>query len=67
MVNSYNYIGYLHIFEITFTNLSSQVTENLEWTFEGATVQNSTEISPTVKYENEGTYKVSLKAKKFFW
>ncbi len=49
--------------EITFTNLSSQVTENLEWTFEGATVQNSTEISPTVKYENEGTYKVSLKAK----
>lgn len=49
--------------EITFTSLSSQVTEDLEWTFEGATVQSSTEISPTIKYETEGTYKVSLKAK----
>lgn len=49
--------------EITFTSLSSKVTENLEWTFEGANIQTSTDLSPKVKYENEGTYKVSLKAK----
>ncbi len=49
--------------EITFNSLSSQVTKDLEWTFEGANITTSTDVSPTVTYENEGVYNVTLKAK----
>ena len=49
--------------EITFNNLSSKVTENVEWIFEGANVEKSTDSSTKVCYANEGTYTVTLKAK----
>lgn len=49
--------------EITFNSLSSQTTKDLEWTFEGANIEKSTDPSPTVTYANEGTYTVTLKAK----
>ncbi|MGL5244488.1 MAG: endo-beta-N-acetylglucosaminidase, partial [Sarcina sp.] len=49
--------------EITFESLSSKVTETVQWTFDGASVETSTEETPTVKYDKEGTYTVSLKAK----
>lgn len=49
--------------EIKFTDLSSQVTESVEWVFEGAKIETSTEKEPTVVYEKEGTYTVTLKAK----
>ena len=49
--------------EITFKSLSSKVTENLEWIFEGANIENSTDESPKVIYEKEGIYTVTLKAK----
>lgn len=49
--------------EIQFENLSSKVTESVEWKFEGATTESSTEMSPKVKYDKEGTYTVTLTAK----
>ncbi|MGL5416856.1 MAG: endo-beta-N-acetylglucosaminidase [Clostridium sp.] len=49
--------------EITFESTSSLVTESVEWSFPGATVETSTENSPKVSYAKEGTYKVILKAK----
>ena len=49
--------------EIKFENLSSKVTENVEWIFEGANIEKSTELSPVVTYGKEGTYSVTLKAK----
>lgn len=48
---------------ITFKNLSSKATKNVEWTFEGADVEKSTDENPTVKYSKEGVYNVTLKAK----
>ncbi|MGL4570648.1 MAG: endo-beta-N-acetylglucosaminidase [Clostridium sp.] len=49
--------------EIKFENLSSQVTETVEWNFPGAKVETSTEKTPTVSYDKEGVYNVTLKAK----
>ena len=49
--------------EIVFNNLSNKLSETFEWTFEGATVETSTEQNPTVSYANEGTYNVKLVAK----
>lgn len=49
--------------EITFKSLSSKVTENLEWIFEGANIEKSTDELPKVTYEKEGVYTVALKAK----
>ena len=49
--------------QVKFTDLSSQVTESVEWTFEGAKTETSTEKEPSVVYEKEGTYSVTLKAK----
>lgn len=49
--------------EVKFESLSSKVTENLEWTFEGANISTSNDSLPTVVYDNEGTYSVTLKAK----
>lgn len=48
---------------VTFTNTSSEVTEEIEWKFPGATVETSTEQNPTVTYEEEGVYPVILTAK----
>ncbi|MBX7308640.1 discoidin domain-containing protein [Clostridium chauvoei] len=49
--------------KIQFENLSSEITENITWEFEGADVETSTENNPTVSYANEGTYSVKLTAK----
>ncbi|CQR45976.1 O-GlcNAcase NagJ precursor [Paraliobacillus sp. PM-2] len=46
--------------EIQFENTSNLATVDLEWTFEGAKVEKSTEKNPTVVYENEGIYTVKL-------
>ena len=47
---------------ITFTDLSSKNTENVEWTFEGADEESSKDREPTITYSNEGTFKVTLKS-----
>nr|WP_245153970.1 discoidin domain-containing protein [Jeotgalibacillus proteolyticus] len=47
---------------ITFFNQSSEVTESVQWTFEGASPSVSEEENPVVTYENEGTYSVKLVA-----
>ncbi|MDQ0255859.1 endo-beta-N-acetylglucosaminidase D/PKD repeat protein [Evansella vedderi] len=49
--------------EIQFFNRSSEATEEVEWIFEGATPSTSTELNPTVVYEEEGTYSVRLIAR----
>jgi endo-beta-N-acetylglucosaminidase D/PKD repeat protein len=49
--------------EIQFTNESSEVTETVEWHFEGGTPETSTELNPVVTYTEEGTYSVTLTAK----
>lgn len=49
--------------EIKFQNLSSSVTESVEWHFEGATTTTSTEDSPVVKYDKPGIYDVKIIAK----
>lgn len=49
--------------EIEFTSASSLTTQELEWTFEGATVEHSTEENPTVVYDKEGIYSVQLLGK----
>lgn len=49
--------------EVTFRNTSSLTTEELEWTFEGAQIESSTEQNPTVVYEKEGLYTVKLVGK----
>ncbi|MGL5380933.1 beta-N-acetylglucosaminidase domain-containing protein [Clostridium sp.] len=49
--------------EITITNTSSISAVDMEWTFEGANIETSTEQNPTISYAKEGIYTVSLKAK----
>ena len=49
--------------EVKFTNLSSMASSEFEWTFKGANIETSTEENPTVVYEKEGIYSVTLKAK----
>lgn len=49
--------------EIEFTSTSSLTTEELEWTFEGAAVETSTEENPKVVYDKEGIYTVKLVGK----
>mgnify|MGYP003277172618 FL=1 len=49
--------------EVKFTNLSSMASSEFEWTFTGANIETSTEENPTVTYEKEGVYSVTLKAK----
>lgn len=48
---------------VTFTSTSTQNTEELSWSFEGAEPSSSTDANPTVTYQKEGVYKVSLTAK----
>ncbi|MPQ43134.1 endo-beta-N-acetylglucosaminidase [Clostridium tarantellae] len=49
--------------EVTFTNTSSETTEKIEWIFEGANIETTSESNPTVIFEEEGVYSVTLKAK----
>uniref|UniRef100_UPI000689279B beta-N-acetylglucosaminidase domain-containing protein n=1 Tax=Thomasclavelia saccharogumia TaxID=341225 RepID=UPI000689279B len=49
--------------EIQLTNTSSVSATDLEWTFEGANIESSTEENPVISYAKEGVYTISLKAK----
>ncbi len=49
--------------EIEFYNRSSEVTEEVEWHFEGGTPSTSEVENPVVRFEEEGTYSVTLTAK----
>lgn len=49
--------------KIQFFNASSEVTEEVEWHFEGGTPSNSQEDNPVVSYDQEGVYAVTLIAK----
>ncbi|MEG1287385.1 MAG: discoidin domain-containing protein [Clostridium sp.] len=49
--------------EITFENMSSVITESVEWTLPGASVETSTDNNPVVSYAKEGVYSVTLTAK----
>jgi endo-beta-N-acetylglucosaminidase D/PKD repeat protein len=49
--------------QIQFFNKSSEVTETVEWHFEGGTPSASTDLNPVVTYEQEGVYAVTLTAK----
>lgn len=46
--------------ELTFEDLSFNGVENRTWTFEGGSPANSSEVQPTVVYNESGTYQVSL-------
>lgn len=48
---------------IQFSSESTEVTEELEWQFEGGEPAVSTERNPVVRYTKEGTYSVTLTAR----
>lgn len=48
---------------VKFESLSSDVTKEVSWSFPGAKTETSTEKAPTVTYDKEGTYTVTLTAK----
>lgn len=48
---------------ITFTNLSSEISESYEWHLPGSSDENSTDANPTVTYEQPGVYLVTLTAR----
>ena len=48
---------------VKFESLSSDVTKEVSWNFPGAKTETSTEKAPTVTYDKEGTYTVTLTAK----
>ena len=48
---------------VTFKNTSSTNTESLEWQFEGADIETSTEDEVKVTYKEAGVFKVTLVAK----
>ncbi|MCD4725820.1 MAG: PKD domain-containing protein, partial [Bacteroidales bacterium] len=45
---------------VDFTDLSLNNPSSWDWTFAGGTPETSTEQNPTVTYNTEGTYAVSL-------
>ncbi len=47
---------------VQYTNLSSQNTDNILWTFEGGNPVSSQSQNPSVIYSNPGTYSVLLEA-----
>lgn len=51
--------------EVKFKNTSSQSVAEMEWIFEGANIESSTELNPTITYEKEGIYSVTLKTKNY--
>ncbi|MFA8299664.1 MAG: choice-of-anchor J domain-containing protein [Hyphomicrobiales bacterium] len=46
--------------EITMDNKSEGIIDSYKWTFEGGDPATSTEINPTVKYENPGIFDITL-------
>lgn len=48
--------------EIKFINQSSDTAEKFLWNFEGANISTSTDKNPTVTYNKEGVYSVTLTA-----
>jgi len=50
---------------VEFENLSSDHAESFEWFFEGGNPATSTDVNPTVAYENEGVFSVVLVASNF--
>ena len=48
---------------VKFESLSSDVTKEVSWSFPGAKTETSSEKAPTVTYDKEGTYTVTLTAK----
>lgn len=48
---------------VTFKNLSSETTEQIEWTFTGGDIEKTSDENPTVTYSKEGVYTVSLTAR----
>ncbi|WP_350343031.1 discoidin domain-containing protein [Proteinivorax tanatarense] len=48
---------------VTFNSTSTANTEELNWSFEGADIDSSTDDEPTVTFNEEGTFKVQLTAK----
>ncbi|MBL7809839.1 MAG: PKD domain-containing protein, partial [Saprospiraceae bacterium] len=46
--------------EVTFTNTSLQSPTSFHWEFPGGTPASSTDMSPTVVYQNSGQYTVTL-------
>ncbi|NEW09113.1 PKD domain-containing protein [Paenibacillus sp. SYP-B3998] len=49
--------------KVSFNDLSSEVTEDWAWSFEGGTPAASTDKNPVVTYQQEGTFSVTLTAK----
>lgn len=47
---------------VQFESKCSENTQNIEWTFEGASSTDSTEENPSITYPAAGSYKVTLKA-----
>ena len=47
---------------VSFTDLSTNEPSSWSWNFDGGTLANSTEKSPTVTYNTAGTYNVTLTA-----
>jgi PKD repeat protein len=47
---------------VTFTDTSTNTPTSWSWSFEGGTPSSSTSQNPTVQYNTEGTYNVSLTA-----
>lgn len=50
--------------EVHFTDLSAGEPDNWLWTFEGGTPATSTEQHPVVRYDQSGTFDVTLKVSK---
>lgn len=46
--------------EVTFTDQSQNYPDTYQWTFEGGTPNSSTDPSPTITYNTQGTYNVTL-------
>ncbi|MEM1120019.1 MAG: PKD domain-containing protein [Bacteroidota bacterium] len=52
---------------VTFENLSSEFADSLYWEFPGGSnITESDESNPTVRYDNVGTYSVTLNASRLF-
>ncbi len=46
--------------KVEFTATNANATSSYEWTFEGGTPATSTDVTPEVRYNAEGNYKVTL-------
>jgi PKD repeat protein len=48
--------------QVNFTDKSTNIPNNWEWTFDGANITTSTQRNPVVTYSTPGVYSVKLKA-----